>query len=164
MVSFMLAAAQRPDVGRRVRGFMQVRQGTPNDRDSIVAFDRIAQSDVNRATFIERALLSGACAVADQDGSVVGYAVLEYTFYNQGFVSMLYVAEPARRRGVGRALMREVGARCGTLKLFTSTNESNGPMRALLASLGYVPSGVIHNLEPGDPELVYFLDLSERAA
>lgn len=142
---------------------MQVRQGTLDDRDSIVALDRIADSDVNRVAFIERALRSETCVVADQDGSVVGYAVLEYTFFDQGFVSMLYVAETARRRGVGRTLMRELEARCRTLKLFTSTNESNSPMQALLASLGYTPSGVIHNLDPGDPELVYFLDLSGRA-
>jgi ribosomal protein S18 acetylase RimI-like enzyme len=143
---------------------MQVRQGTLDDRDSIVALDRIADSDENRVAFIERALRSETCVVADQDGSVVGYAVLEYTFYDQGFVSMLYVAETARRRGVGRTLMRELETRCRTLKLFTSTNESNSPMQALLASLGYTPSGVIHNLDPEDPELVYFLDLSGRAA
>jgi ribosomal protein S18 acetylase RimI-like enzyme len=143
---------------------MQVRQGTLDDRDSILALDRVADSDVNRVAFIERALRSETCVVADQDGSVVGYAVLEYTFYDQGFVSMLYVAETARRRGVGRTLMRELETRCRTLKLFTSTNASNGPMQALLASLGYTPSGVIHNLDPGDPELVYFLDLSGRAA
>ena len=142
---------------------MQVRQGTLDDRDSIVALDRIADSDMNRVAFIERALWSEACIVADQNGSVVGYAVLEYTFYDQGFVSMLYVAETARRRGVGRTLVREIETRCRTLKLFTSTNESNGPMQALLASLGYAPSGVIHNLDAGDPELVYFLDLSELA-
>jgi hypothetical protein len=37
-------------------------------------------------------------------------------------------------------------------------------MQELLRLLGFVPSGVIHNLDPGDPELVYFLDLGERAA
>jgi len=33
-------------------------------------------------------------------------------------------------------------------------------MRALLATLGYVPSGVIENLDPDDPELVFFLNLN----
>ena len=142
---------------------MQVREGKSGDRDAIVAFDHMASLDAERVKFIERALQSETCLVADQDGVVVGYVVLEYTFYDQGFVSMLYVAEAARRRGVGRTLMREIETRCKTVKLFTSTNESNGPMQALLGSLGYVPSGVIHNLDPGDPELVYFLDRSGRA-
>jgi hypothetical protein len=35
--------------------------------------------------------------------------------------------------------------------LFASTNESNVPMQALLDSLGYVQSGIINNLDPGDP-------------
>jgi hypothetical protein len=29
-------------------------------------------------------------------------------------------------------------------------------MQALLAKLGYLLSGVIHNLDEGDPELIYF--------
>jgi hypothetical protein len=29
-------------------------------------------------------------------------------------------------------------------------------MQSLLAKLDYVPSGVIHNLDEGDPEIVYF--------
>ena len=143
---------------------MQLRLGTSDDRDSIEAFDRVAQSDVTRVAFIERALQSETCVVAERGGYVVGYSVLEYTFYDQGFVSMLYVAETARRQGIGRALLREIETRCKTPKLFTSTNESNDAMRALLASLGYVPSGIIHNLDPADPELVYFQDLSGRAA
>lgn len=28
-------------------------------------------------------------------------------------------------------------------------------MRSLLSAAGFEPSGVIHNLDPGDPELVY---------
>jgi len=143
---------------------MQIRHGRPEDRDSIVSFDRIANSDPARMKFIERALSSEICLVAEEDGAVLAYAVLDYSFYAQGFVSMLYVAEAARRRGIGRTLMREIETHCETVKLFTSTNESNSPMQGLLASLGYVPSGVIHNLDPGDPELVYFRDLSGRAA
>ena len=90
--------------------------------------------------------------------------MLDYTFYECGFVPMLYVAEEARRHGVGGALMRAVAARCKTTKLFTSTNQSNEPMQELLATLGYVPSGLIENLDPGDPELVYLLELPGPSA
>lgn len=142
---------------------MRVREGTSEDEEAIASFDHIARSDATRAAFVERVLRSETCIVAELQGAVVGYAVLEYTFFEFGFVSMLYVAEAARRRGIGRTLMREIEARCSTTKLFTSTNQSNAPMQALLDRLGYVPSGVIHNLDPGDPELVYFLDLSSDA-
>jgi GNAT superfamily N-acetyltransferase len=143
---------------------MQIREGIPADRDSLVAFDRIAKANAARVEFIERALHDSSCLVAEQDGVIVGYAVLEYTFFDQGFASMLYVADEARRRGVGRTLMQALETRCRTNKLFTSTNASNGPMQELLRSLGYIPSGVIHNLDAGDPELVFNLDLSGRTA
>lgn len=68
---------------------------------------------------------------------------------------MLYVHPEHRRCGVGTALMRYLESVCQTAKLFTSTNLSNLPMQSLLARLGYELSGVIHNLDEGDPELVY---------
>ena len=41
-------------------------------------------------------------------------------------------------------------------KLFTSTNQSNAAMHAFCAAAGFVRSGVIENLDDGDPEIVYF--------
>lgn len=98
--------------------------------------------------------MSGNCyvVVATQ---VLGYGVLEYTFFENGFVSMVYVHPNSRQRGVGIGLMRYLEATCQTPKLFTSTNLSNLPMQSLLAKLGYRLSGVIHDLDEGDPELVY---------
>ena len=43
-----------------------------------------------------------------------------------------------------------------TPKLFSSTNRSNRPMQALFAKVCFEPSGIIHNLDPDDPELVYY--------
>ena len=143
---------------------MLIRSATPADRDKIMAFDHVARKEPARVQFIERGLRSATCLVAERHGEIIAYAVLEYTFYDNGFVSMLYVADGERRQGVGRALMKALASRCKTRKLFTSTNRSNKPMQQLLDRLGYMASGVIHNLDPGDPELVYFLDLAERSA
>ena len=143
---------------------MRIREATPADRDAIVGFHHVARLEPARVQLIDRVLRSATCLVADHHGSVVAYTALEYTFYEQGLVSILYVAEPRRRQGIGRALMQAVAARCSTPKLFTSTNQSNQPMQQLLDSLGYVPSGIIHNLDPGDPELVYMLNLRGRTA
>ena len=52
--------------------------------------------------------------------------------------------------------MKFLETRSATSKLFTSTNLSNKPMQLLLAKLGYTLSGYIENLDPDDPELVYF--------
>ena len=147
---------------RSVSESISIREGTLADRDAIVSFDAIAHSDPTRVTFITRVLASSDCLVAERDGQVVGYVVLEYTFYENGFVPMLYVTRKERRSGVGRALMRAIASRCKTRKLFTSTNQSNKPMQELLENLGYEPSGVIENLDPGDPELVYCLRLQQR--
>ena len=45
---------------------------------------------------------------------------------------------------------------CQTPKLFSSTNQSNRPMQALFAKAGFEQSGMIHNLDPDDPEIVYY--------
>ena len=139
-----------------------IRDANYSDRDGILAIDEIAQCEQERIDFIDRALDSATCLVADNNGTVIAYGVLEYSFFGNGFISMVYVAKSVRRRGVGRSLMRALANQCKTSKLFTSTNESNSAMRALLATLGYVPSGVIENLDPDDPELVFFLNLNRR--
>jgi GNAT superfamily N-acetyltransferase len=143
---------------------MQIREATLADREPIVGFDEVAKQDPERTGFIDRAVQSGACLVAEAEGRVVAYGVLEYTFFGHGFVSMLYVAPAARRCGVGRTLLNSLTSRCSTTKLFTSTNESNLPMRRLLDALGWAPSGVIYNLDVDDPELVYFFDRGGRTA
>jgi GNAT superfamily N-acetyltransferase len=143
---------------------MQIREATPRDRDAIVTFDHVAGIDPGRVLLIDRVLRSATCLVGEVEGRVVAYAALEYTFFERGFISILYVAEPERRQGIGAALMRALAARCETPQIFTSTNQSNHPMQRLLDTLGYVSSGIIHNLDPGDPELVYMLDLRERDA
>ena len=143
---------------------MRIREATLGDREAIVALDHVARSDPGRVRFIDRILRSSTCLVVEHHEDVVAYAALEYTFYEQGFVPIIYVAEPERRQGFARALMQALASRCDTRKLFTSTNQSNQPMQQLLKALGYVPSGVIQNLDPGDPELVYMLDVGEHTA
>lgn len=137
---------------------MHIRRASLEDRQAIQAFDHVARAEPSRVRFIDRILRSATCLVAERDGEVVGYGALEYSFYGQGFVSILYVAESERRRGIGRRLMRALAWRCETRKLFTSTNSSNAAMQRLLDTLGFERSGIIHNLDPGDPELVYVLD------
>ena len=137
---------------------MPIRDATTADLDALVRIDPIAQVAPVRVRMIERLVNSATCLVAEVEDDVVGYVGLEYTFFELGFVPLLQVAEPHRRRGIGRALMEAIAERCTTPKLFTSTNKSNAPMRALLDSLGYVHSGVVDNLDPGDPEHFYVLE------
>ena len=133
-----------------------IRPANESDVEVLCSLDLIAHSENDRREFIKRSVVSGTCFVALAEEEVIGYGVLNYTFYCNGLVDMLYVHSGQRRRGAGEALLRYMESLCQTSKLFTSTNLSNLPMQALLAKLGYVLSGLIHNLDEGDPEIVYF--------
>ena len=139
---------------------MEIRQAEEKDITTICSFDHLAQI-VERRRFIQNSVRSRTASVAVSDGQVVGYAVLEYSFFAQGFMAMLYIHPGHRRKGIGSEIVRYVESICKTEKLFTSTNESNLPMQALMAKLHYTPSGIINNLDEGDPELVYFKRLDK---
>ena len=135
---------------------ISIRPAVESDAGTLCALDHIARQGEERREFIHREVASGNCSVAVSEGEVVGYGVLNYGFYRQGFIDMLYVRADRRRRGAGAELLKHLESLCRTPKLFTSTNLSNLPMQSLLAKAGYGLSGVIHNLDEGDPELVYF--------
>ena len=134
---------------------ISIRPAAEGDVEALCSLDRVARREAGRREFIRREVASGNCLVAEAGGAVLGYGVLSYAFYGQGFVEMLYVDPSRRRRGAGAALLAHMESLCRTPKLFTSTNLSNLPMQALLAGSGYEVSGVIHNLDEGDPEVVY---------
>jgi ribosomal protein S18 acetylase RimI-like enzyme len=133
-----------------------IRKAVESDIESLCAFDLIAQRESERREYIRREVFTGNCFVAQTDDSVIGYGVLNYTFFKYGSIDMLYIDSKFRRSGAGAAILRHLESICRTDKLFTTTNLSNLPMQALLAKLDYVLSGVIHNLDEGDPEIVYF--------
>lgn len=138
----------RPAIGLDVEQLIRL------DPDARVSGTRHAEA---RRGLIRRAVAAGHCYVrTEAGGRIVAYVVLEYTFFENGFVSLLFVAAPHRRRGVGAELLRYVEGECQTPKLFVSTNASNTAMRALLRKLAYHPSGVVENLDEGDPELIFF--------
>ena len=133
-----------------------IRLAHKTDMHEISAFDQVAQQDQARVVFISKAIEAWNCYVIQLDSKIIGYGVLEYSFYSYGFIAMLYVHPNFRRQGIGESLVLHMERECETEKLFTSTNQSNKPMQALLKKLGFQPSGIIENLDPGDPELIYF--------
>ena len=133
---------------------MEIRLAKQDDISSICAFDHLAWQD-NRRQFIEDSVASGNASVAILEGQVVGYVVLEYSFFWDAFMTMLYIHGAHRREGIGTALIRHVESMCKTSKLFTSTGELNRPMQALMVKLGYSPSGVINNVDDEEAEIVY---------
>ena len=132
---------------------------TPDDCNEIVKLDPIAADSQARVKFIQDSIAGKSCYLAD-GGQILGYSVLEYSFFEQGFIAMLYIHADWQHIGIGSALMGYLESICTTQKIFTSTNLSNYPMQRLLAKRGYKLSGTIHDLDAGDPELIYVKYLS----
>jgi GNAT superfamily N-acetyltransferase len=135
---------------------LQVDRAEPSDWPALAKIDSVAAAgDHARRDSIRRWCAQGVAIMARDSSGPLGYSVLEYSFFEQGFVTMLMVAPGARRRGVGAQLLTAVETICTTAKLFTSTNVSNHPMQQLLQHVGWHPVGLLHGLDEGDPELFY---------
>jgi len=134
-----------------------IRPAVAGDLAALVALDAIAASDAARREAIADWIRLGQCHVAvGDDGQPAGYVALTRSFFRSPFIEMLQVAKPARRRGIGRNLVRHcIDLTPAEQKLWTSTNQSNTPMQALLPRLGFIRCGMFEHLDPGDPELIY---------
>lgn len=135
---------------------LAVRAASFDDIPALIASDPFAQTSPQRRTLIAEWTNGGQCFLGELDGGVSGYVVLTRAFFHSFFIEMLAVHGDERRSGIGTALVQFVidlvppGE-----KLWTSTNESNAPMRQLLVGLGFVESGRIDNLDEDDPELIF---------
>ena len=131
------------------------RAALPGDVDAMLACDAYAQAHASRGEAVRAAVGQGHCQVAIRAGQVAGYVLTRDDFFDYGFVSLVVVSPAHQRRGVGLHLLAAAEAACTTVKLFTSTNQSNGAAQRLFASAGFMRSGQIDHLDEGDPELVY---------
>ena len=138
---------------------MSIAVARENDADQVCDLDRQVLGSASRRSWLREKIAARTCLAA-WAGRLVGFAVSERSFFEQPFLELLIVAPAARRQGVASSLVRRVEAAWAPGKLFCSTNTSNAPMRHLLESLGYVRSGVVENLDEGDPELIYFKHLT----
>lgn len=97
-----------------------------------------------------------SCHLIMLEGRIVAYGVLSYHFFDCGFIEMLMVGEKFRGMRLGLKLINHFKSICIKPKLFSSTNQSNIVMQALLVEAGFTKSGYIDNLDENDPELVFF--------
>jgi GNAT superfamily N-acetyltransferase len=135
----------------------ELRAAQAEDVSTIVTIDprHLLSPQEIRALVQER-----ASVVAIERGQIVGFLALRPGhFYQRDFIDLLFVAPGRRRQGIGRALMRAALQNAATSRVFVSTNESNAPMRQLLHSEDWTPSGILTGLDEGDPEHVFFHDV-----
>ncbi|KUP07455.1 acetyltransferase [Bacillus coahuilensis m2-6] len=127
-----------------------------NDLEQVVKVDSDVTGNENRRDAISRAIQSEQCLILI-DGETLGGFLLYHThFFDCAFISLIIVSPLTRRQGYARHLLEYFMKVSPTSKVFSSTNQSNEPMRRVFASAGFIESGVIENLDEGDPEIVYF--------
>jgi GNAT superfamily N-acetyltransferase len=133
-----------------------VRLAETVDVEAICRTDPIARSESRRREEIVRGVDAGEAWVVEWERRIVGYALMSCGFFDRPFIGLVVIDPGHRGQGLGPLLIRHLETVCPRNELFTSTNESNAHMQHVLEKLGYQRSGVIHNLDPGDPEIVYF--------
>ncbi|MBE7733223.1 GNAT family N-acetyltransferase [Devosia faecipullorum] len=137
-----------------------IRPAGPDDIPLLVGLDTSVAKEPARAKAIEGWVVAGQCFCAGMGNDLLGYGVLHNHFFGQSMLELVMVGHAYRRRGIGRALIRHIIGRAGPV-LWTSTNQSNLPMQALLAQMGFQRSGIIEGLDAGDPELIYRIGNAE---
>ena len=136
-----------------------VQKAIPNDFDGICAVDGLAHKSAFRRDRIAQGISSSEVWVVTSEDLITGYGLLSYRFFGHGFIELVFVHPRYQGSGLGPLLIGHLESICSDPKLFTTTNESNSRMQKVLERLGYDKSGIIHNLDPEDPELVYFKHL-----
>ena len=137
---------------------IRIRHAQPADAALVAEVDQasgLVHAPHVPALIAELLLLRMSLIAETADSRPAGYAIVSRRFFSRPFIELLAVAPDFRRAGVGGALLKACAAAFEAETLFTSTNRSNEPMQALLAKTGFEPSGIIENLDPDDPELVY---------
>jgi ribosomal protein S18 acetylase RimI-like enzyme len=130
-----------------------IRLATSAETEAVIG---IAPAGDERREAIAEWVAAGQCHVLWQDGVAAGYVVLTRSFFRSPFIEMLVVSPQHRRQGIGRALVEHcMGLVPPQQKLWTSTNESNFPMRQMLQQLGFLYTGQFFGLDEGDPERIY---------
>jgi ribosomal protein S18 acetylase RimI-like enzyme len=138
----------------------KIRLSAPADAMALKHVDSVVSVDPTRADFIDKWLREDTVVVAEMDGRIVGYGVFNHGFFHRCQVEMLMVHPKYRGRRIGEQLLKALQRRCNTPKLFVTTNLSNQRMQKLLVRMGYAACGYIGELDPGDPELVFFKEMT----
>lgn len=127
----------------------------PDETDLLARIDPRLTSNPKHLAHLGDLMGAGLSWLALRVGEPAGFTIVTRHFFNFPFVDLLHVAAAHRRHGVGRTLMDHCEQAHDADRIFTSTNESNAPMRALMAKAGWRPCGQVDALDPGDPELFF---------
>lgn len=92
---------------------------------------------------------------ASFEGAGIGVLYAHNSFFGRPFIDFLHVDEEFRRLGIAAQLVRHFIST--QAEVWTSTNMSNAPARALFFRLGFSEAGLIEGLDVDDPEIMLSL-------
>jgi len=122
---------------------------------TLCAIDQEVIGNASRSDEIQQAIEEERCLLHHFADDITGFLISTEDFFGYDFISLVIVKPSARRKGIASALINAYVKTSKTLKVFSSTNQSNTSMQHVFQALGFVKSGVINNLDDGDPEIIY---------
>ena len=124
--------------------------------------DEVEHVELKREEKITKAIVAEECFVIMADHQAVGFVILDYRFFDQGWIELIILKEELRGSGIGSRALSLTCQQSKTSKVFTSTNRSNIQMQKVLHKVGFTFAGEINGLDDGDPELFYLKDMSNK--
>ena len=140
---------------------VMTRPAQAEDIAALCSLDPVVQAgDAERRTAISTHVTNRHMLVAVVDSDVAGYVVmLPGHFLGCDFIELLVVANAHRRIGLATRLNALALEGATSRQVFTSTNVSNNPMKALLRKRGWSFSGTLDGFDVDDPEQFFYLDV-----
>lgn len=126
------------------------------DLDKIMNIDCEVIGNTSRRDYIENAIELGHCIIAKNEDDIEGFLICDINFFECSFISLIIVSPSKRRKGNASLLMDYMMSISPTTKVFSSTNRSNISMQEVFHANGFIESGIVENLDEGDPEIIYF--------
>jgi len=111
-----------------------------------------------RDDYLQHQLAAGAVDIACDADRVIGFIAWNREFFARPFVWLCAVDPDYRGGGIGSLLFAQVERVCKGSRLYSSANRSRDGMHRFFERRGYQRAGEV-DLDPGDPEVFYFIDL-----
>jgi GNAT superfamily N-acetyltransferase len=130
-----------------------VRFAAPDDLDWCAPLDHVPAAIIARKIAVDEILIA---ELADQRA---GFLRLEYLWSQVPYIAMIWVLEPYRQQGVGRALLAflESFLRArGHTVLMSSSQVDEPPPQAWHRHMGFEECGILAGINPGGVGEVFF--------
>lgn len=142
----------------------EIRWAVETDRAAIWHIDKEVVGKLpGRSEQIARAIEKQLCKVILSNSKIVGFMIWNASsFRGSDFLALLVVDASNRRQGLASALLNDFRDMSERGIVWTSTNTSNAGMRSLLKKSKWVESDYSEDVDPGDPDIFYFLQREEN--